>query len=374
MHTDPSFLQALWFVLIGILWAGYFVLEGFDFGVGMLVRVLGKDDVEKRMIIHTIGPVWDGNEVWLLVAGGATFAAFPSWYASLFSGFYLALFLVLAALIVRGVSFEFWGKVPSAKWRATWEWALAISSGLAALLFGVAWANFINGVPMNAAHQVTASLWDLLNPYAIVGGLTTLTLFFAHGATFVGLRTTGEVRERAEKMAHRAMPVAIVVTVAFLIWTLANQSFDVGVVVPAVLAVAALAMVPMLLRRSAGQAFAASAVGILMFTVMLLAALYPNAIPASNNPAYTLTLHAASSTPYTLTVMTVVAVIFVPIVLAYQGWTYWVFRHRLGRDDFEGSRFTPVAVLEQRGKSGNGNGSAGTLTGADKTANPAAPA
>ncbi len=150
MHTDPTFLQGLWFVLIGILWTGYFVLEGFDFGVGMLVRGLGRDDVEKRMIIHTIGPVWDGNEVWLLTAGGATFAAFPQWYASTFSGFYLALFLVLAALIVRGVSFEFWGKVDSARWRSTWEWALGISSGVAALLFGVAWANFVHGVPMGA--------------------------------------------------------------------------------------------------------------------------------------------------------------------------------------------------------------------------------
>src|SRR6201993_927281 len=165
MHT--TFLQGLWFVLIGVLWAGYFVLEGFDFGVGMLVKVLGRDDVEKRMIIHTIGPVWDGNEVWLLTAGGATFAAFPAWYATTFSGFYLALFLVLAALIVRGVSFEFWGKVPSARWRAGWEWALGIGSGLAALLFGVAWADFVQGVPMGPAHIVHASLLDLLHPYAL---------------------------------------------------------------------------------------------------------------------------------------------------------------------------------------------------------------
>ena len=208
MPSDPSFLQALWFILIGILWTGYFVLEGFDFGVGMLVRVLGRDEVEKRIIIHTIGPVWDGNEVWLLVAGGATFAAFPGWYASTFSGFYLALFLVLAALIVRGVSFEFWGKVPSARWHSSWEWALAIASGAAALLFGVAWANFIRGVPMGPGHVVHASLLDLLNPYALLGGLTTLSLFFTHGAIFLTLRTKDDLRERADQIARRAAPVA----------------------------------------------------------------------------------------------------------------------------------------------------------------------
>ena len=346
MHTDPSFLQALWFVLIGILWAGYFVLEGFDFGVGMLVRLLGRDDTEKRMIIHTIGPVWDGNEVWLLVAGGATFAAFPNWYASAFSGFYLALFLVLAALIVRGVSFEFWGKVPSPRWRSTWEWALALSSGAAALLLGVAWADFIHGVPMNAQHIVHASLLDLLHPYALLGGLVTLSLFFSHGANFLVLRTRGEVSARAEAVADRSTPVAAALMLAFLIWTVADQSFGIGVLLPAIAAGATLALtVPVLGRRSPGRTFALSSATVVLFTVVLMAALYPNALPSSTNHAYDLTLAAASSTPYTLTVMTVVAAIFVPIVLAYQAWTYWVFRHRLGRDDYEGP-VTPIAVLE----------------------------
>jgi cytochrome d ubiquinol oxidase subunit II len=358
MHTDPTFLQALWFVLIGILWTGYFVLEGFDFGVGMLVRGLGRDDVEKRMIIHTIGPVWDGNEVWLLTAGGATFAAFPQWYASVFSGFYLALFLVLAALIVRGVSFEFWGKVDSPGWRATWEWALAISSGAAALLFGVAWANFIHGVPMGPNHVVHASLWDLLHPYALLGGLTTLSVFLAHGSIFLSLRTKGDVQERASALSRRAVPVAAVFALAFLVWTLADQSFDIGVVIPAVLAVGALALVPALLIRSPGQAFAASSLAIVLFVVTLCAALYPNAIPSTTSSAFNLTLHDASSTSYTLTVMTVVAIIFVPIVLAYQAWTYWVFRHRLGRDDFEGP-VTPVAVLERRAQTRSRDGHRG---------------
>src|SRR5271166_1417504 len=199
---EPNFLQTLWFVLIGVLWIGYFVLEGFDFGVGILLRVVGRDQAEKRAIIHTIGPVWDGNEVWLLTAGGATFAAFPGWYASLFSGFYLALFLILAALIIRGVSFEFWGKEDSPRWRATWEWTAVIGSFLAALLWGVGWADIIKGVPMNAAHNVTASLWDLLHPYALLGGLTTLALFLGHGAICLSLRTTGHVREQARALAR----------------------------------------------------------------------------------------------------------------------------------------------------------------------------
>lgn len=350
MHTDPTFLQGLWFVLIGVLWAGYFVLEGFDFGVGMLVRGLGRDTVEKRMIIHTIGPVWDGNEVWLLTAGGATFAAFPNWYASAFSGFYLALFLVLAALIVRGVSFEFWGKVDSPRWRATWEWALAISSGVAALLFGVAWANFINGVPMGPDHIIHASLWDLLHPYALLGGLMTLSVFLTHGSIFLSLRTKGEVRDRAAALTRRVVPVAGIITIAFLVSTLANQSFSAGVVIPAVLAAAAFVLIPLLFARSPGRAFVASSLAIVFVVVTFCAALYPNAIPSTTSAAFDLTLHQAASTSYTLTVMTIVAVIFVPIVLAYQAWTYWVFRHRLGRDDFEGS-MTPIAVLEHRTKS-----------------------
>jgi cytochrome d ubiquinol oxidase subunit II len=348
MHTDPTFLQGLWFVLIGILWAGYFILEGFDFGVGMLVRALGRDDVEKRMMIHTIGPVWDGNEVWLLVAGGATFAAFPNWYATAFSGFYLALFLVLAALIVRGVSFEFWGKVSSPRWRATWEWALAISSGAAALLFGVAWADFVKGVPMNSAHQMTATLWDLLHPYALLGGLVTLSLFLTHGAAFVSLRTGREIEVRARTVARRTAPVTAVLAIGFLAWTAGKQSWDVGVVVPAALGVGAFALIPAMTRRpDEGGVFTVSSGAILLLMVTLLAALYPNALPSSTNHAFDLTLRAASSHQYTLIVMTVVAAIFVPIVLAYQAWSYWVFRARLRREDYEGP-LTAQAVLDDR--------------------------
>jgi cytochrome d ubiquinol oxidase subunit II len=353
LHSTPSALQAVWFVLVGVLWAGYFLLEGFDFGVGMLVKVLGRDEIDRRVIIHTIGPVWDGNEVWLIVAGGATFAAFPGWYSGTFSGFYLALFLVLAALIVRGVSFEFWGKVPSPRWRSGWEWAMAVSSGLAALLFGVAWANFIHGVPMGANHVIEATLLDLLHPYALLGGLTTLALFFTHGTTFLALRTRGDLHDRARRLAARAAPVATALIIGFLLWTALVLHFAPGRVVLALLAGGGALVMPVAVRRSDGDGFSATALTIVLLTVVWAAALYPNAIPSTTSPADTLSLAAAASNQYALVVLTVVAAVFLPIVLAYQAWTYWVFRHRLGRDDYEGP-VNPLAVLAD--KLGDGQG------------------
>ena len=355
---DPNFLQTLWFLLIGVLWVGYFILEGFDFGVGMLLRALSRDDTDTRMIIHTIGPVWDGNEVWVLTAGGATFAAFPGWYASLFSGFYLARFLILAALIVRGVSFEFWGKSDSPRWRATWEWAAVIGSGLAALLWGVGWANIVHGVPMNAQHNVTASLWDLLHPYALLGGLTTLALFLGHGAIFLTLRTRGEMVERARAVAARVTVVSALLLAAFLLWTvfeLDAGGVKVSALVIAIGAIALAGAVPALVARERdGLAFGLSAGAIALMFATLFVELFPLALPSSTSPAFSLTLVQASSSHYTLSVMTVVAAIFVPIVLMYTGWTYWVFRHRLGRDDFEGP-LTPVAVLSRYGGGADGS-------------------
>jgi cytochrome d ubiquinol oxidase subunit II len=350
MHHDPNFLQTLWFVLIGVLWVGYFILEGFDFGVGILLRAVGRNRAEKRAIIHTIGPVWDGNEVWLLVAGGATFAAFPGWYASLFSGFYLALFLILIALILRGVSFEFWGKDDSPRWRATWEWSTVVGSFLAALLWGVGWADIVHGVPMNARHNVTATLFDLLHPYALLGGLVTLTLFTAHGAIFLTLRTTGELTNRARAIARRLAPATVVLMAGFLIWTAAEHHGGVvaSAQVLAVLALACAGAAAVAVRRERdGRAFGLSAAAIALLFVSLFAELFPNALPSTTSPAYDLTLVASSSTHYTLTVMTVVAVIFVPVVLVYQAWTYWVFRHRLGAEDFDGTP-TPIAVLQAK--------------------------
>jgi cytochrome d ubiquinol oxidase subunit II len=364
---DPSFLQTLWFVLIGVLWVGFFVLEGFDFGVGILLRVLGRDQAEKRAIIHTIGPVWDGNEVWLLTAGGATFAAFPGWYASLFSGFYLALFLILVALIIRGVSFEFWGKDDSPGWRATWEWTAAVGSFLAALLWGVGWADIVHGVPMNAQHNVTATIWDLLHPYALLGGLVTLTLFTAHGAIFLSLRTRGELVERARGVARRLTPLAGVLLVGFLVWTAANRSHVIvsAQIIGAAAVLCVLGASLAVARERDGRAFAFSAAAIALLFVSLFAELFPNALPSTTSHAYDLTLAAASSTHYTLVVMTVVAVVFVPIVLLYQSWTYWVFRHRLGREDFEGTP-TPIAVLQSKLGSGGTDDNGGEQTPSTK--------
>lgn len=334
---DPTTLETIWFLLICILWIGYFVLEGFDFGVGLLLRALGRDRAEKRMLMHSIGPFWDGNEVWLLVAGGATFAAFPGWYASLFSGAYLALFVILVALILRGVAFEFWGKHDTPRWRATWEWALVFGSAVPALLWGVAWANIVRGLPLNANHDMTGSFFDLLSPYALLGGVVSLALFTLHGAIFLTLRLEGEIAERARAIALRVAPVAIVAVVAFLGWTLAEQG---GVEwFSAVLAAGAVVLavtVPFLLGQNRlGVAFGVSAATIAFTFCALFADLFPNALPSTTSAANDLTLADAASTPYTLKVMTVVAVLLVPVILVYQAWTYWVFRARLGKADFE---------------------------------------
>jgi len=350
MSHDPDFLQTLWFLLIGVLWIGYFILEGFDFGVGILLRVVGRSQAEKRAIIHTIGPVWDGNEVWLIVAGGATFAAFPGWYASLFSGFYLALFLILIALIIRGVSFEFWGKDDSPRWRATWEWTASIGSFLAALLWGVGWANIVHGVPMNAQHNVTATIFGLLHPYALLGGLVTASLFTAHGAMFLTLRTREELVERSRAVAQIMAPLAVVLMAGFVVWTFTDVSgsANISAQILAVLAVACeIAAVVHVRRLQDGRAFSLSAAAITLLFASLFAQLFPDALPSTTSDAFSLTLVAASSSHYTLTVMTVVAIVFLPIVLAYTAWTYWVFRFRLGASDFDGSP-TPVAVLADK--------------------------
>ncbi|HYY10094.1 MAG TPA: cytochrome d ubiquinol oxidase subunit II, partial [Kineosporiaceae bacterium] len=212
-------LPTVWFVLVAVLWTGYLVLEGFDFGVGMLLPVLGRSDTERQVLVNTIGPVWDGNEVWLLVAGGATFAAFPEWYATLFSGFYLPLLLILVALIIRGVAFEYRGKIDSTTWRRRWDLCIVVGSTLPSLLWGVAFANIVAGVPVDARKQYTGTLFTLLNPYGLLGGLTTLALFALHGALYLGLKTTGELRERAVALAARIAPVPVVVAGVFAVWT-----------------------------------------------------------------------------------------------------------------------------------------------------------
>jgi cytochrome d ubiquinol oxidase subunit II len=325
-------LRDIWFLLIAVLWIGYFVLEGFDFGLGILLPFLGRTDGQRRALINAIGPVWDGNEVWVLVAGGATFAAFPYWYATLFSGFYLALFLILAALIIRGVAFEYRGKRDSAAWRKGWDWAIFLGSAVPALLWGVAFANIVAGVPIDKNMEFTGNLLTLLNPFALLGGVVTLTLFMTHGAAYIALKTEGELRERANRALVLIGLVAAVAAVLFLVWT-QIQSLVVVSAVASVLAALALvgALLANLLKRE-GWAFIGTALTIALAVVALFLHLYPNVMPSSTNSAFNLTITNASSTDLTLTIMTIVAVIFTPLVLLYQGWTYWIFRQRISAD------------------------------------------
>ena len=326
--------QTTWFLLITVLWVGYFILEGFDFGVGMLLPFVSKNEADRRAVLTTLGPVWDGNEVWLLVAGGATFAAFPEWYATLFSGFYLPLFLILVSLIVRGVAFEYRSKYGKAQWRQRWDIAIFISSAIPALLWGVAFANIVRGVPIKELDgnlEYVGGFFNLLNPYALLGGVVTLSVFLTHGAIFLSLKTAGSIRERARGFAVTIGLVAAVAAVSFLLWTnLMLPAIDpVVVTLSTVVALAWVAGLVASFKIREGWAFIFSALAIATFVSNLFFALYPRVMPSSLGSEFDLTITNASSTEYTLKVMTVVAVIMTPLVLVYQGWTYWVFRKRI---------------------------------------------
>ena len=322
-------LTTIWFALIAVLWTGYFVLEGFDFGVGILLPVIGRDERERRTILRTIGPVWDGNEVWVLVAGGATFAAFPEWYATLFSGFYLALFVILAGLIVRGVALEFRSKRDDPAWRRRWDALIVLGSFIPALLWGVAFGNIVAGVPIDANKEFTGTFFTLLNPFALLGGLTTLLLFVTHGAIFLSLKTDGVLRERARRYAWVAGIPAAAVAVAFLAWAQAIRGDAVSAVLAVLAAVAFVGGLVAIRVRHEGWAFVGTAATIALAVASLFVALFPDVMPSSTDPAFSLTTTNAASTDYTLAIMTAVAVVFTPIVLVYQGWTYWVFRKRV---------------------------------------------
>ncbi|GGZ84371.1 cytochrome d ubiquinol oxidase subunit II [Streptomyces bluensis] len=323
-------LHDVWFVLIAVLWIGYFFLEGFDFGVGVLTKLLARNRPEKRVLINTIGPVWDGNEVWLLSAGGATFAAFPEWYATLFSGFYLPLLLILVCLIVRGVAFEYRAKRPEESWQRNWETAIFWTSLLPAFLWGVAFANIVRGVKIGPDLEYVGNVADLFNPYALLGGLVTLSLFTFHGTVFVGLKTVGDIRERARKLALRVGLATAVLALVFLLWTQADKG-DTTSLVALIVAVASLAVALGAAHvRREGWAFALSGLTIVAAVTMLFLVLFPNVMPSSLNADWSLTVTNASSSPYTLKIMTWCAGIATPIVLLYQGWTYWVFRKRIG--------------------------------------------
>ena len=333
-------LNTIWFVLIAVLYIGFFLLEGFDFGVGILLPYLSKDkdpqavDLKRRVIINTIGPHWDGNEVWLLTAGGATFAAFPNWYATMFSGFYMALLLLLVALIVRGVGFEFRSKDENSRWRSLWDWAIFFGSALPALLLGVAFGNLVRGVPIDADMNYVGGFFFLLNPYALWAGVTALATFTLYGAIFLSLKTTDDLQEKAHALAQRLWWVVVLVCLVLLSATyfatdmLARRGINPGWV--PITGIITLFLTGYFLRRKLdGWAFATTAVGIAFTLITLFMIMFPRVMISSLDPAWSLTIYNAASSPYTLRVMSIVAVVFVPIVLAYQAWSYWVFRKRI---------------------------------------------
>ncbi|MER5970770.1 cytochrome d ubiquinol oxidase subunit II [Streptomyces sp. NPDC002055] len=330
-------LHDVWFVIIAVLWAGYFFLEGFDFGVGVLTGVLARDRQERRVLINTIGPVWDGNEVWLITAGASTFAAFPEWYATLFSGFYLPLLLILVCLIVRGVGFEYRAKRSGERWQTNWEHAIFWTSLLPAFLWGVAFGNIAHGVKIDADKEYVGTLLDLLNPYALLGGAVTLFLFTFHGAVFTALKTVGDIRVRARRLATRLGAVTVLLAAGFLAWTQAHSGDGASLVALVVAALALVAAVGLNTVGREGWAFALSGLAIVAAVAMLFLTLFPAVMPSSLNPAWDLTVSNASSTPYTLGIMTWCAAIALPLVAVYQGWTYWVFRKRIGTQHIAGS-------------------------------------
>jgi cytochrome d ubiquinol oxidase subunit II len=337
-------LVTFWFVVLVVFWTGFLVLEGFDFGVGMLHGVVGRDEQGRRLALQTIGPLWDGNEVWLIVAAAATFAAFPGWYATMFSGFYLAFVLLLVALIARGVSFEFHGRREGAGWRRAWELATTGGSLLAPLLIGVALGNLLNGVPIAADQEYTGTFTDLLNPYSLFTGVTVVLLCLLHGASFLALKTGGEVRERALRVGRPVALVAAAAVLGFVVWTQATADKGSLPSLPAVVAVlAVLAAAWQVGRGRDGLAFAATSVTMAAVVVSLFVALYPRVMVSTLGSATDLTTTNTASAPYALKVMTVAAAVLFPVVLAYQAWTYYVFRRRVGGPDATADAVGPAS-------------------------------
>jgi cytochrome d ubiquinol oxidase subunit II len=329
-------LEIFWFCVIAFFWAGYFVLEGFDFGVGMLLPFVPRDEGERGAMFESIGPIWDGNEVWLVVAGGATFAAFPAWYGTMFSGFYLAFLLILFFLIIRVVSFEWREKHEDPSWRRVWMWANTIGSAGVALVWGIGLSNLLHGVPLDSGGNYAGGFWNLFTGYTILGGLAFVLLFAFHGAIFLTLRTTGDLCERAGVAARRLAIPAVAVGAGYLVWTVAvavdrNDKNVLPPVLPAAIAIASFVLAAFFVyRRRSGIGFALSAVGTLGLVATLFTSLYPRVMVSSPDFANSLTVQNAASAHYTLAVMTVVAAICVPLILLYQGWTYHVFRGRVG--------------------------------------------
>ena len=323
-------LPTLWFCIIALFWLGYLFLEGFDFGVGMLLPVLGRDDTERRVMINTIGPVWDGNEVWLIVAAGATFAAFPAWYAGLFSAAYLPLLVLLLALIGRGVAFEYRGKVDSPRWRANWDRVIVLGSWVPPLAVGLILATTVFGLPLDADGNRVGSVLEAVRWETVLGGVAVAAFSLVHGAAFLALKTEGELRHRARAFAVRFVPVALLPMFALLLLVQWDEGITWTLVPLLLVPLAGVVALWRLLLGREGQAFAALGVVIAAAAVTLFGALYPDVLPSTLDAANSLTVDNTASSPYTLTVMSWVGLFGAPAVLVYQGWTYWVFRKRIG--------------------------------------------
>ena len=351
MTVEPTTLQLLWFCLIAVLWIGFLVLEGFDYGVGMLIRFLGRNDKEKRVMINTIGPVWDGNEVWLLTAGGATFAAFPGWYATLFSALYLPLFIILVGLIIRGLAFEYRAKRPEQAWKDRWDWCAAIGSFIVALIFGIGFSNFVIGIPVDVApgrasvHVFTGGFWSLFHPFALLGGVVLVALFLFHGAIFIALKTRGEIHQRAKTFAERIGLGVIGGGGAWLLWS--NLAYGTGAPgwILALVAAGGLVLAWYMVRIDRdGWAFVGTAVATAVIAIGIFLRMFPDLGFDNSGASQPLNIVTASASPMTLGIMTWTAVFFIPIVLAYQAWTYWVFRRRLSTKNIPDDHPEPAPI------------------------------
>jgi cytochrome d ubiquinol oxidase subunit II len=342
-----------WFTVITILWIGFFVLEGFDFGVGMLHAAVGQDEAGRRAAINTIGPLWDGNEVWLIVAAAAIFAAFPGWYATMFSAFYLAMVLLLASLIVRGVAFEYRGKRDAQSWRRTWDVLLTVGSLLAPFLLGLVLGDLLNGLPINSSQNYTGSFWDLFQGYGVFTGITFVAICLLHGAAFLTLRTTGDMNDRSRSVARRVAPATALIVLAWVSWTHAVAGKG-ALLNPIELAtwIVVIAAVWLIYTRSEGWAFTATAVTFAASVLAIFVDLYPRVMVSSTSAAFSLTAHNTASGHYSLVALTVVAAVLLPFVLAYQAWTYYVFRRRVSRSQFQPATPQPSTLPGPRQPAG----------------------
>jgi cytochrome d ubiquinol oxidase subunit II len=334
---DVEFLRVLWFILIAALWIGFFFLEGFDFGVGILLPFLGKSDVERRAIINTIGPVWDANEMWLIVAITAMFGVFPAWYGTMFSGFYLAMVAIIIALMIRGISFEYRSKDARPQWRGRFDWMIAVGSLLSAFLFGVVFTDLLGGVPIDQNLNYAGTPFGWITPYGLIGGLTMVSVFLLHGANFLTLKLDDDLRERARATAKRLYIFAAIMVVVLAISTYIFTDIRIRIGVnPGVLPIASMVVLLVSIyfinRKMEGWAFVMSGLNIILTQVAFFSLMFPRVMVSSLNPAWSLTIDNTSASSQALEVMFIVALIFIPIVVAYESWSYYVFSQRIKAD------------------------------------------